>query len=113
MTKQQILKYIGILLIGLLAGIYIISAFKSTSGVDQYKHQLDSLTTVINVNNRKQLIHDIKITSFEEHINKVDSQNVVLENKIKKLNKNRDAKIKAVDNMSNDSLYNSITNRYK
>lgn len=112
MSKQQIIKYIVILVFGLLAGIYIISAFKSGPDMILYERKLDSLTTLVN-NNRKQIqMLDISISQFNIKVNKLDSQNVVYETKINKLTKYANQKIKAVDSFSNDSLFKSLSNRY-
>lgn len=108
-------KYLIILIIGLTAGIYIISAFNSSKNdvvINLLKKRQDSLTLVLKENNKKLLIQDIKISNFENKINKVDSQYVIYESKINKLTKYANQKIKAVDTFSNDSLYKSLTNRY-
>jgi len=111
MTKKEYFLYTAII-IAIVVGIFYIST-PSSPNMGLYNKKLDSLQTIVNVNNVKLKQQEQKDSIFNIYITKIDSQNIVFESKLKKLNKNKDAKIKAVDAMSNDSLYKSITNRYK
>lgn len=112
MTKKQYFIYTAIAIIVTWLGIIFIPTLSSPDMGD-YDKKLDSLQTVIDNNNIKIHKQEQKDSIFETYIHKIDSQSIVFESKLKKLNKNKDAKIKAVDTLSNDSLYKSITNRYK
>lgn len=113
MDKNQIIKYIAILIIGILAGIYVISAFNSPVDMSPYDNKIKSLRTLIDSNNVKIDKQDKKIGYFEIYISKTDSQFVEQQNKINRLKRHYDEKIKAVDNASTTELYKSITDRYK
>ena len=102
----------AIAIIVLWVGIFFISTFNRPN-VESYDKKLDSLETVININMIKIKDQEQKDIKFEQYISKIDSQFVVQQNKIDKLKKYYDIKIKAVDNASSSELYNSITDRYK
>lgn len=111
MTKREYFIYTAVIAIVIWVGIFFIST--SQSSIDNsYDKKIDSLKTLINVNNAKINMQESKNVMFENYINKIDSQFTVQQNKIDKLKKYYDIKIKAVDGMSNDSIYKSITNRY-
>ena len=112
MTKREYFIYTAVIAIVIWVGIFFIST--SQSSVDNlYDKKIDSLKTLINVNNAKISMQESKIVMFETYIIKVDSQFTIQQNKIDKLKKYYDIKIKAVDNASTIELYNSITDRYK
>lgn len=112
MTKKQYLIYTAIAIIVLWVGIFFISTFNRPN-IESYDKKLDSLTTVINNAKNKIELQEQKDIQFEKHISKIDSQFVIQQDKINKLKKYYDIKIKAVDNASSIELYNSITDRYK
>jgi len=113
MTKKQIIGCITALLVGIVAGIYVISAIRPPIDMDPYNSHVNSLKTLIDTNNAKYNRLEGKVTYWENHVKKQDTVIDKQQNKIERLNKDVYKKIKAVDNMLNDELYHSITNRYK
>jgi hypothetical protein len=110
MTKKEYFIYTAII-IAIAVGIFYIST-PSSHNMDLYDKKMDSLQTVINNNNIRIKQQEQKDSIFNIHITKIDSQNTVYGTKINKLIKYANQKIKAVDNMSNDSIFKSLTNRY-
>lgn len=113
MIKKPFFKYIITLIIGILAGIVVISAFKSPGDIDPRDNQVDSLKTVISL--RDDSINELNQINkgYERYIEKIDSQLVTKQNRINKLKKDLDEKIKNVDNLTTGELYESITSRYE
>jgi hypothetical protein len=113
MTKKEIIYCVIALVIGIVAGIYVISAIRPPVDMTPYDQHVKSLETLIDTNNAKYNRLEGKVTYWEDHAKKQDSIIDKQQNKIERLNKDVTKKIKAVDNMSATDLYKSISDRYK
>ena len=110
--NQEWIKYIAILVIGITAGVVITSAFKSSPDMSAYDSKMELLEKRIDSNKVVIKNQDLKIVNFEKYVVKTDSQFVEQQNKINRLKRYYDEKIKAVDNASTAELNKSITDRY-
>jgi uncharacterized protein YPO0396 len=113
MTKKEIIRYVVVLVIGIVAGIYVISAIRPPVDMTPYDQHVKSLETLIDTNNAKYNRLEGKVTYWEDHAKKQDTIIDKQQTKIEKLTKDVTKRIKAVDNLTKDELYNSIINRYK
>lgn len=113
MTRKEILRYVIILVIGIVAGICVISAIRPPVDVAPYEHEVKTLKTLIDTNNAKYDRLEGKVTYWEDHAKKQDTIIDKQQTKIERLNKDVTKKIKAVDNMSATDLHKSISDRYK
>ncbi len=113
MIKKQIIYYVIALVIGAVAGIYVISAIRPPIDIAPYDHEVKTLKTLIDTNNAIIKRLDGKVLYWENHSKAQDTIINTQQSKIERLKKNENEKIKAVDNMSSNELYKSITNRYK
>lgn len=113
MTKKEVIYCVIALVIGIVAGIYVISATYPPVDITPYNQHVKSLETLIDTNNAKYNRLEGKVTYLEDHAKKQDTIIDKQQSKIERLNKDVIKKIKAVDNMPAIELYNSITDRYK
>jgi len=112
-TKKEVIYCVIALVIGVVAGIYVISAIRPPVDMGPYDQHVKSLETLIDTNNARYNRLNNKVTYWENHALKQDTIIDKQQNKIERLNKDVNRKIKAVDNMPAIELFNSITDRYK
>lgn len=113
MNKKQIIYFIIISLIELAVGLYVISTIPPSTDLTPYEYEVKALKTLLDTNTTKINRLDTKAVYWEEYAKKQDTIINTQQNKIERLTKDVNKKIKAVDNMSTTDLYNSITSRYK
>lgn len=112
MNYKQIIIHILFTIIIVWVGITFIPT-SHTFDNDLRDKKIDSLTTVININNNKQLTQDTIIQNLRDSVKYVDIQLNDNKNKLYKLKKDYEEKIGNIGKYSSNELAEFFTNRYK
>lgn len=112
MNSKQILLYILFTFIVVYVGIMFIPALHQQP-VTPYNKQIDSLKTLININNERQKLLYTRVQNLKDSIVYIDSQLVNNQNRLNKLKKEYDEKINNIGKYSVNELTEFFTNRYK
>ena len=112
MNSRQFILYVLFTLIVIYVGILFIPTFNQSS-VTPYNKQIDSLKTLININNEKQKLLYVRVQNLKDSIVYIDSQLVNNQNRLNKLKKEYDDKINNIGKYSVTELTEFFTNRYK
>ncbi len=112
MNYKQLVLNILITIILVWVGIMFIPTFQSSHD-GEYKKELDSLKTLINVNKEKIESYEIRINNLNDSIELIDYN--LNQNKIKldRLKKDYDKKMGDIGKYSIDELNKFFTERYK
>jgi hypothetical protein len=112
MNSKQFTLYILFTLIVIYVGIVFIPTFHQQP-VTPYNKQIDSLKTLININNERQKLLYVRVQNLKDSIVYIDSQLVINQNRLNKLKKEYDDKINNISKYSVNELTEFFTNRYK
>ena len=86
------------------------------SGTDPYakeKNQIDSLTAIIGILEKEQLIQDSLIKCYKNELIVADQKIDSTKHKITQIQNYYGSKIEAIDDATHDELGDFFTNRYK